>query len=422
MNRSPRSLVRPFAFVASAALVSVGAGSAAAGAQSPAIEWAVARPVASSEARASGRIVPAWSAEVGARVAGRITSWGSDARGRPLDVGSRVAAGAEIFRLDASVAEAREASAKAALKTTEARLADLRAGWRPERTAVLVAAVKEIDARLEELRRDEERYRRLVEQDRTVAPKKLEETRAQRVVAEAQRAAAAARVAEAEAGATKTELAVAEASVAEAAAAVRSAELDVKDAVVRAPFAGVVVRRAKALGDYVNHAPFTAVVEIVSDADLEAELRLPESLLNDVAAGSAQVVIESPLLDEPLKAVVDRVGVVDPREGVFSFRVIVPPERRGRLVPGAFVQAKIATSRAAGAVTVPRAALFEEADGAFVFVAKDGALRRAPVEIAERLTDSAVLRKGVAPGERVAVGPRAALKEGASAGPPPKSE
>src|SRR5262249_15495968 len=162
----------------------------------------------------------------------------------------------------------------------------------------------------------------------------LEEVQEQIAAAQATRKAAAARVTEAKSGATQTEVAIARAKVAEAASHLAVLELDLKDALVRAPFDGVVTRKLRGLGDYVNSTPFVEVLELVNDGDLEAEMRLPESWYPDVKAGATQVTLKSSLLPEPLAVPFSRVvGAIDRTEGVFIARALVPPEKKAGLVP-----------------------------------------------------------------------------------------
>lgn len=382
-----------------------------AAAQDAPLRTEAVRPFDAGRPRATGRILPVWSADVGARVAGRITSWGTDAASRPIDVGSRVARGAELFRVDPSVYASRRDALAAALASAEARRDDLRAGVRPEQKAALAAAVAAIDVRLADLRRDEDRFRRLVEVDRSVPQKRLDEIRTALGLAEAERSGAVAKVAEAEAGPTKTALSVADAMVREAAAAVASAELDLRDCVVTAPFDAVVLRRARTLGDYVNNAPFTEVLGLASYAELEAELRLPESFRPSLAPGSA-VTLTGPLLAEPLTLPLDRLlGAVDAADGTVSFRVRIPAESRGGLCPGAYV-AGLLTSVEAGAVVVPAGAVDRSGRSPAVFVVRGGLLRRVDVVVRDRLTDGAVVVGELSAGERVVADVRTGLKDG----------
>lgn len=363
--------------------------------------------------RATGRAVAARTARVGSRVAGPIAAWANDATGRPIDAGSRVEAGQELFRVSPAVFEARVAAAAAAVARARAEKADIEAGTRPERIAAAMAALAEVEARLEDLRRDEERYRRLVERDKTVPARRLEEARLAVATALAQRDAAAARLAEARAGPTATQIAVAEAAVLQAEASLALARLDVEDAVVRAPFSGVVSRRLRGLGDHVSQTPFVEVLELVSDRDIELELRLPEARLPDIVPGATRVRIESALLDEPAELPVARVvTLVEPGEGVFAFRVVIPDDQRHALVPGAFVEARLLVPDAMSGVVVPNGAVHGAETAPHVFVARGGAMRRVSVVLGDHLSDGIVVRRGLAPEDRVVVGPREALKDG----------
>lgn len=378
-----------------------------------------ARAIPAGSLRATGRAVAARTARVGSRVAGPISAWSNDETGRPIDAGSRVEAGQELFRVSPAVFEARAASAATAVAHARAEEADLRAGTRPERVAAAAAALAEVAARLEDLRRDEERYRRLVEQDKTVPARRLEEARVAVATALAQHDGAAARLAEAKAGPTATQIAVAAAAVAQAEASLALARVDVEDAVVRAPFSGVVSRRFRGLGDHVGEAPFVEVLELVSDRDLEVELRLPEARLSDVVPGATRVRMESPLLGEPAELPVARVvTLVEPGEGVFAFRVVIPEDRRRNLVPGAFVEARLLVPEATSGVVVPEGAVHGAGTEAHVFVARSGQMRKVPVALGDRLSDGVVVRQGLGPEDRVVVGPAEALKDGAPLPPP----
>jgi multidrug efflux pump subunit AcrA (membrane-fusion protein) len=372
------------------------------------------RPLGPPEVRVTGRIVPLQTALVGARVQGRIAGWGA-VEGKPIDVGSRVAAGAELFSLERAPFEVKLAAQKAAQALAEAQLADLLAGTRPERIAALEAVVSEIDVRLDDLKRQEERYRRLVENDRTVPARRLEEVQEQIATSQAAKRAAAARIAEAKTGATATEIAIARARVAEAASQAAILELDLKDATVRAPFDGVVTKKLRGVGDYVNSTPFVEVLEITSDRDLEAELRLSEAWYADLHAGATTVTLSSPLLPAPIAVPFTRVvGAIDRAEGVFTARAAIPPDKRGRLVPGAFVEGVLPTPGKEARVLVPAAAVLSDGEGSFVLVARDGRMARASVAIAERLSDGVVVRSGVSHADKVVVGPPRLLVDGSA--------
>ncbi|MCZ7645890.1 MAG: hypothetical protein M5U26_11495 [Planctomycetota bacterium] len=194
-----------------------------------------AQPATPPSLTATGRMVSTKSAKLSSRLSGRIVEWGRAPAGEILDVGTRVKQGALVFRIDASTYEAKVKIGKAVVQQAAAVLQDLKAGVREEKKAALRAAVREVEARIEETRKDVERFRRLVQEDQTVPPKRLEEVHLQLKVFEAQWDAAKARLAEAEAGPTETEIAVAEARLVEAQSQLEAAELDLRTRKSRRP-------------------------------------------------------------------------------------------------------------------------------------------------------------------------------------------
>jgi hypothetical protein len=386
-----------------------------ASAQESAIDIVPVRALEAAAVRTTGRAVPKWSARVGCRVSGVIASWGKEDGGNFLDVGSHVKEGQELFRLSSETFDAKIAVARAGLLRAKAQLADMKAGTRAERIAAAEAGVAEIRSRLDELDRDEERYRRLVEEDKTVPAKKLEEIRMQRSMVQAQQSAAKARLDEAKAGSTATEIEVAAAHVVEAEAQLAVAELDKKG---HDRLRAVLRRRDPTIqkpGDYVNNAPFVEVLELVSDSMLEAELKLPEAYFRDVGEGSTMITISSPMLAQPMEVPITRiVNSIDTKDGTFAFRVTIPAEKRERLVPGAFLEGKVAVARPTVAVAIPVAALERSKDGDFVYLVKGDILKRTAVKVGERLSDAVIIREGLGVGDSVAVGSKDLVRDGAS--------
>ncbi|MEW6594533.1 MAG: efflux RND transporter periplasmic adaptor subunit [Thermodesulfobacteriota bacterium] len=85
---------------------------------------------------ATGVVQPEEVIDVGAQVAGRIVAFGQDAKGGPVDYGSRVTAGTVLARIDESLygaevaaAEAQVASARAGLQKAEADLFRAEQDW-----------------------------------------------------------------------------------------------------------------------------------------------------------------------------------------------------------------------------------------------------------------------------------------------------
>jgi multidrug efflux pump subunit AcrA (membrane-fusion protein) len=377
------------------------------------VSVAVAQPTQSDLITTTGRVVALRMARIGARLSAHIVECGKTEDGRPLEVGFPVKAGQLLFRLQTDTFADRVHVAEVALKLAETQLADLKAWTREERREALRATVQEIDARMTERKRDEDRFRRLVQDDKTMPIKRLEEIQLQIQVLEAQRRAAQAQLTEAERGPTSTQLAVAEAQVDQARAHLESAKLDLRDTVVMAPFSGVISRRFKSVGDYVTSAPFTEVLELTSQEELEAELRLPEKFYRRIVPGQTQVVLRSPLLATELKLPVARViPEVDAVQSTFAFRMIIPPASRGQLAPGAFLMGLIPLSGGSEGAVVPAGAVQTRDGKSVLFVAQDGKMARRDVELGDRLSEGVVIDRGVKPGERVLVGPDRELVDG----------
>lgn len=405
--------IRGFVAIQALAIVSVFPIAEIAAGEAQGITVAVAQPTQSDVITTTGRVVPLRTARVGARLSAHIAEWGKAEDGQLLEVGFPVKAGQLLFRLQGDTFTDRVHVAEAALKFAEAQLADLKAWTREERREALRATVQEIDARMVERKRDEDRFRRLVQDDKTMPVKRLEEIQLQIQVLEAQKRAAQAQLNEAEKGPTPTQLAVAEAQVEQARVNLQSARLDLRDTVVVAPFAGIISRRFKSVGDYVTSAPFTEVLELTSREELEAELRLPEKFFRWIVPGQTRVVLRSPLLAAELKLPVGRIiPEVDAVQSTFAFRMTIPPASRGQLAPGAFLMGLIQLSDGAESAIVPAAAVVARDGKPVVFVAQNGKMRKCEVELGDRLSEGVVIDRGVKPGDRVLVGPDSELVDG----------
>ena len=387
----------------------IGRGSAA---EQHDLSLAEAQPLQSAEVTATGRVVALRSVRIIPRLSAHIQEWGRGKDGQPLDAGMAVEQGDVLFRMETTTFQTRVNAAQAVLDSANAALNNLVAPARPERLAVLEATVAELDARIKEAQRDLERFQRLVNDDKTMPVKRLEEQTLLLETLTAQRRGAQARLDEARKGPTETEIAVARARVAEAGVALAAARQDLNDTTVRAPFAGVITKRFKMVGDFAANMPPTEILELTALSELEAELRLPEAYLTQVSAVATRLHLRSPLLAEELALPVARViPEIDLSQGSFVFRARIPAEKRGSLVPGAFITARL-TLEPQGAL-VPLQALQVEAGQARVFVAEGGVMKRRAIELGDRLSEGAIVRSGLHAGEKVLLGPPSRLQDGA---------
>ena len=149
------------------------AAASAAAEERQALSLVPAQPLHPAEATATGRIVPQYSVRVGSRLSAHIVEWGNNEAGEMLDVGMPVKAGQILFRIDPATFQAKVDAAQATLASAQAALENLKAPTRKEKLDVLRTALAELDARLADRQRDEARFRRLVEVDKTMPLKRL---------------------------------------------------------------------------------------------------------------------------------------------------------------------------------------------------------------------------------------------------------
>jgi multidrug efflux pump subunit AcrA (membrane-fusion protein) len=379
--------------------------------------------------------------------------------------GDRVATGQRVAVLKNDVAEARVAQAEAALTIAQATLVQVargalaseleaaaaqvqqaRAQLAQQRAASLQAEQAVVQARaqlrqLEEERdlasRQRDRSERLLERG-LVARAEAEEAVTRFRVAEervtAQRHAVAvaeaavvairggvaaadanvgvqeARLRTLETGARPEDVAIARQRVREAEQALRVARRQAQEAVVVAPFAGVVTAITAELGQTVGSQ---GVLRLVSTA-MEIRVEVDESNLADLAPGQPAVVSSSTFPGQAFDGTVREIAAaVDQARGTVTVTV-APAAPPAWLRPGQTVNVNIVTNRAAERLLVPVTALRRNGDRSVVLVARDGrahekaVLTRAPTPAGvpllaglspedEVITDPA----GIEPGDRV---------------------
>lgn len=303
---------------------------------------------------AEGVVEAVRQAVVAARVPGRIVEL-------KVDAGDRVQAGQVLARIDEREAHQAVAEARAQVARAEADLANARANY--ERTQKLVA-------------------------EKFMSAATLDKARADFRAAEAQLAAA-------RAGADQ-------------AATSRGY------AVVTAPFAGLVATRHAQVGEMAQ--PGLPVVTLYDPSEMRVVAAVPQVTAAALRGKVTRAYAELPTLGRTLQAkAVTVLPAADTRTLTSDVRLDLPEAVPGA-VPGTFARAQFAIGTAQRLV-IPAQAVVRRSELAGAYVVTDaGAVQLRQLRLGERSGDRIEVLAGLAPGERVALDPAAALAQLRAAG------
>jgi HlyD family secretion protein len=217
--------------------------------------WLALGPGASgSSAVVASGTVEATEADLGFQVGGRISEIA-------VREGDRVGLGQELARLETAELEARVAAARAQVDAARALLSELQQGARPEELRQARAAEAAARERMQEAQRVLERTRAL-EEGGAVSREALEQARTAYEVARAQHEQASEQQLLVQTGARRERVEAQQAVARQAEAVLAQAEAALSNAVIRAPFAGVVTVRHRQPGEAVTAgAPVLTVMD-----------------------------------------------------------------------------------------------------------------------------------------------------------------
>ena len=357
------------------------------------IIWLMARP-----ARASVRVVPARAVHgqaqatvlnaTGYVTARREATVSSKFTGRVTDVyveeGMRVMPGQVLARLDAAIPEH-------ALRLAQAQ------------QAAAASALNETRVRMEQARVDLERAGSLQTQQ-IQSKSDLDHARAEYNALQARLAA------------QNDQLSVAQ----------RQAQLsaqDVEDAVIRAPFGGIVVAKNAQPGEMISPMSAgggftrTGICTIVDMDSLEIEVDVNEAYINRVSANQKVEAVLDAYPDWRIPAhVITVIPTADRQKATVKVRIAFDV-KDPRILPDmgvkvAFIDSGTVTAQAQ-AVIVPKNAVRRDGEQDVVFVvSSERRVERRAIKVASTEGDDVKLLSGLAEGENVVVDGPADLKDG----------
>ena len=204
----------------------------------------------------------------------------------------------------------------------------------------------------------------------------------------------------------------AQAALADSKARVSTAEKNLKNATVRAPFAGIVAEKSVSPGDIVS--PGGALFTVIDPRSLRVEASVPTSSLADLHVGSP-VLFTVNGSDRQLEGKVTRINpMVDPQTKQVKVQATVP-NSQSSLVAGLFVQGRVATEKRVG-IMVPEKAVDQTGIVPIVMRLKGGKVERIEVTLGLRDDGAEALevKSGLAGGDTVLLGAARGITVGSS--------
>jgi len=327
----------------------------------------------------------------------------------PWREGDTVAAGDKLVEIHREVHRAEVQAAEAALAVARAKLADLKAGTRPEAIDRAEANVRRWEATLTEARRSYERQKQLIADDFT-SQQSVDQARERMDVAEAELAAAREALGMLKAGPTQTEIAVQESVEEEAAARLALAKAHLSENVITAPFDGVISAVHVRPGDLAT--PRSPLLEMYAPDSLVIRFSVPEAHSAAMRAGRRLRVTLDALVGKTFSAEVVRVyPQLD--ESMRTRTVEAKLTEAAEMVPYMFARLSLELKRADVAVLAPAEAVLTAPDGErYVFAVDQGKARRHVLEIGIEQDQTVQVLSGLEPGQRIVVAGQAALRDG----------
>ncbi len=262
-------------------------------------------------------------------VEGTEADLGFQVPGRVAEVvpqeGDAVSGGQELARLDTAELGATSAAAEAQLAAARARLAELERGARPEEIAQAEAAVRSAQQRAADARRDAERAQRLFEGG-AVSQQALDKATTTRDVAEASLDQAQQSLALVRAGPRTEVIHAQRAMVGQAQANLARAQATLDNAVIRAPFSGLVTVRHREPGETVS--PGAPVLTLLDPDDRWVRIYVREDEVGRVHLGQKATITSDTYPDRTYEGAVIYIG----SQAEFTPRNVQTQEERIKLV------------------------------------------------------------------------------------------
>jgi multidrug efflux system membrane fusion protein len=260
-----------------------------------------------------------------------------------------------------------------------------------------------------------ERYRLAVEASEATVQKNLA-ARAEAEAGFARRQAASAknpgliRGEEIETWRTRVQTAAAE--VAQAQAALAQAKLNLRDAFVRAPVAGIIQTRTVQTGQYVQ--PGAVLATLVRRDPLLLRFQVPEQDAGPIRPGLVAAFSVAEGMSQHTARITHVAAAASQASRMVDITAEVVNPNRPELRPGAFARVTVSVGNRREAPVIPQTAIRPSERGFLAYVVENGVAHQRVLTLGMRTSDGQVeVLEGIRPGEVLVVRGAEALREGA---------
>jgi HlyD family secretion protein len=369
--------------------------------------------------KSSGSVVPVETVNLSPKQAGKLMEL-------LVEQGARVSKGQIIARMDNANLIPQLYQAQASAAASEANLAKLRNGSRPEDIAAAQARVESARGRMESARSRlalnsirTSRYRSL-QTEGAISRDRLDEvltddraTQADLLTAEANFAEANRLLDESRNGSRVEDIAQAEAQLAQAIAGIRAIEVQIEDTIIRAPFAGIITQKYAYAGAFVtptttasasNSSSSTSIVAIANGLEIIA--KVPEVDISQIKIGQEVEIIADAFPSEVFKG---KVRLIAPEaiieQNVTSFQVRVTLESgKEKLQSGMNTDLRFLGQKIDNALVVPTVAIVTQEGKTGLLIANEkGKPQFRSVTIGTTVDNQTQILSGAKVGDRVFV-------------------
>jgi HlyD family secretion protein len=369
--------------------------------------------------KSSGSVVPIETVNLSPKQAGKLIQL-------LVEQGARVNRGQVIARMDNANLIPQLYQAQASAAASEANLAKLRNGNRPEDIAAAQARVEAARGRLDAARSrlaltnmKTNRFRSL-QTEGAISSDRFDEVvtddrsaQADLQTAQANLVEATRLLEESRNGSRAEDIAQAEAQLAQAIAGIRIIEVQIEDTIIRAPFAGIITQKYANAGAFVtptttasasNSSSSTSIVAIASGLEIIA--KVPEVDISQIKIGQEVEIVADAFPTEVFKG---KVRLIAPEaiieQNVTSFQVRVTLETgKDKLQSGMNTDLRFIGKQIDGALVVPTVAIVTQEGKTGLLIADEkGKPKFQPVTIGSTVDNQTQILSGAKVGDRVFV-------------------